>query len=185
MAGTTIDLTFFARPALTVAPELIGCVFGVGETAGIIVETEAYEPDDPASHSFRGQTLRNKAMFGSPGTAYVYRSYGIHWCFNITCLPGSAVLLRALEPTDGLAVMRERRGLEPVRLLCSGPGKLAQALGIGLALDGQPLDQPPFTFRHQPPNGTLVSGPRIGITKAAAEPWRFGLAGSPFLSKRF
>jgi DNA-3-methyladenine glycosylase len=168
-----------------VAPELIGSYFGVGETAGIIVETEAYEPDDPASHSFRGQTLRNKAMFGAPGTAYIYRSYGIHWCFNITCLPGSAVLLRAIEPTEGLSRMRERRGLEALRLLCSGPGKLCQALGIDLTLDGLTLDQPPFTFRHQASPGPLAAGPRVGITKAAEQPWRFGLKGSAFLSKRF
>ncbi|MFC3220286.1 DNA-3-methyladenine glycosylase [Tianweitania populi] len=180
-----LDLSFFARPALLVAPELIGCVFGVGETAGIIVETEAYEPDDPASHSFRGQTLRNKAMFGAPGTAYIYRSYGIHWCFNITCLPGSAVLLRAIEPTEGLHLMRERRGMEAVRLLCSGPGKLCQALGIDITLDGLALDEAPFTFRHHAPTDSLIAGPRIGITKAAEQPWRFGLKGSPFLSKRF
>ncbi len=124
-------------------------------------------------------------MFGSPGTAYIYRSYGIHWCFNITCLPGSAVLLRAIEPTGGLHLMRERRGMDALRLLCSGPGKLCQALGIDITLDGRTLDQPPFTFRHQAPAGSLVAGPRIGITKAAEQPWRFGLKGSAFLSKRF
>ncbi|MBS9721749.1 DNA-3-methyladenine glycosylase [Tianweitania sp. BSSL-BM11] len=182
---TKLVSSFFARPAITVAPDLIGCVFGVGETSGIIVETEAYEPDDPASHSFRGQTARNKAMFGPPGTAYIYRSYGIHWCFNITCLPGSAVLLRAIEPTEGLQLMRQRRGMEAARLLCSGPGKLCQALGIDFALDGSALDQPPFTFRHQTPAGPIIAGPRIGITKAAEQPWRFGLQASPFLSKRF
>ena len=184
-----MEASFFQRPAYIVAPELIGCFFGFGEgddlAGGIIVEAEAYGPDDPASHSFRGPTLRNQAMFGEPGTAYVYRSYGIHWCFNITCLPGSAVLLRALEPTAGLDLMRTRRGVEPERLLCSGPGKLCQALGIDLALNGRAIDQPPFTLRHQTPAGSIVSGPRVGISKAVDQPWRFGLANSRFLSKRF
>lgn len=176
---------FFARPALAVAPELVGCLMAVNGVGGIIVETEAYEPDDPASHSFRGPTLRNKAMFGSPGTAYVYRSYGIHWCFNITCLPGSAVLIRALEPTVGVEIMRERRKLDALRLLCSGPGKLCQALGIDLALDGRPVWELPFTLQVERPALPLLSGPRVGITKAADLPWRFGLRDSPYLSKRF
>jgi DNA-3-methyladenine glycosylase len=180
-----MKLDFFARPAVAVAPDLLGCVLAVGETGGIIVETEAYEPDDPASHSFRGETQRNRAMFGAPGTAYVYRSYGIHCCFNITCLPGSAVLIRALEPTLGLEAMRARRGLESKRLLCSGPGKLCQSLDIDRSLDGTMLDAAPFNLRHYPPSGAVVAGPRIGITKAADHPWRFGIKDSPYLSKRF
>lgn len=185
VALTSPDQAFFARPALSVAPDLIGATLALGETSGIIVETEAYEPDDPASHSFRGETLRNKAMFGLPGTTYVYRSYGIHWCFNITCLPGSAVLLRALEPVSGIALMRERRGLEPLRLLCSGPGKLCQALGIDRSHDRLSVLSEPFvlSLASEPPE--LAVGPRIGITKAADQPWRFGVEGSAFLSRRF
>jgi DNA-3-methyladenine glycosylase len=180
-----VDPAFFARSAVTVAPDLVGCFLGVAGVGGSIVETEAYEPDDPASHSFRGETLRNKAMFGAPGTVYVYRSYGIHWCVNVTCLPGSAVLIRALEPTEGLDVMRDRRGLEDPRLLCAGPGRLCQALGIDGVLDNRPIIAPPFSFKIGEPAGQLAVGPRIGITKAADQPWRFGLADSPFLSKRF
>ena len=177
---------FFDRPSLELARELIGATLLVDGVGGLIVETEAYHPDDPASHSFGGPSARNAAMFGPPGRAYVYRSYGIHWCMNVVAQRGSAVLLRALEPTAGLDRMRERRGLDDPRALCSGPGKLCQALAITRDHDGLPLDGPPFQML--PRNGgppELVAGPRIGITKAADEPWRFGLAGSPFVSRRF
>jgi DNA-3-methyladenine glycosylase len=157
-------------------------VDGVG---GIIVETEAYSPDDPASHSFSGPTARNAAMFGPHGRAYVYRSYGMHWCMNVVGERGSAVLLRALEPTAGLDRMTERRGLTDPRALCSGPGKLCQALGVGREHDGTPLDQPPFELLARTEEPGIVVGPRIGISKAVDQPWRFGLKGSPFVSRRF
>jgi DNA-3-methyladenine glycosylase len=177
--------TFFSRSAVEVARELIGAKLLVAGVGGIIVETEAYQPDDPASHAFRGPTPRNLAMFGPPGHAYIYRSYGIHWCLNFVCLPGSAVLIRALEPSDGLDQMRQRRGLEATRLLCSGPGRLTQALGIDLSLNALPLDRPPFDLTLPVSTAETVSGPRIGITRAMELPWRFGLAGSAFASKRF
>lgn len=179
---------WLARDAVTVARELIGARLLVDGVGGTIIETEAYDAGDPASHSFPGPTARNAAMFGPTGRAYVYRIYGAHWCFNIVCdrtRQGSAVLIRALEPTDGLDRMRGRRGLADPRALCSGPGKLCQALAIDKALDHAPLDQPPFILEPRPPATDLIVGPRIGITKGAETPWRFGLRGSPFLSRRF
>jgi DNA-3-methyladenine glycosylase len=176
--------SFFERPAVSVARDLIGCELKVNGVGGIVVESEAYEPDDPASHSFRGVTPRNRAMFGRPGKAYVYRSYGIHWCLNVVCLPGSAVLIRAIEPRSGLAEMRERRGLENARLLCSGPGRLSQALGIDGSLHELPFTEPPFEFRIAEDIAPIATGTRIGITRAVEKPWRFGLAGSPYLSSR-
>jgi DNA-3-methyladenine glycosylase len=179
---------FFARSVHEVAPELIGAALFVDGVGGRIVEVEAYDQDDPASHGFRGSTPRTASMFGPPGHAYVYRSYGIHWCLNLVCAEAGraeAALVRALEPTDGLEAMRERRGLEAPRTLCSGPGKLCRALGITRALDGLPLDEPPFELLAREADTDLAVGPRIGITRAVEQPWRYGLAGSPFLSRRF
>ncbi len=176
---------FFDRDAVDVARELIGTELLVDGVGGIVVETEAYLRDDQASHSFRGRTQRNAAMFGPPGTAYIYRSYGIHWCLNAVCRSGSAVLFRAIEPVAGLDRMRGRRGVAQLNLLMSGPGRLSQALGIDLACNGLSLLEQPFSFRASATRQPLVIGPRIGITKAAERPWRFGLAGSSFLSRRF
>ena len=175
---------FFDRSSIAVARDLIGGTLAVNGVGGIIVETEAYEPNDPASHSYRGQTPRNAAMFGRAGCAYIYRSYGIHWCFNIVCKPGSAVLLRALEPSLGVDIMRQRRGLEHLRLLCSGPGRLCQALAIDLSLNGKPVDATPMTFAPRAGQLPIATGPRIGISRAIEMPWRFGLAGSSFLSRK-
>jgi DNA-3-methyladenine glycosylase len=170
-----------------VARDLIGTTLMVDGVGGIVAETEAYGPTDPASHSFAGRTTRNGAMFGPVGHVYVYRSYGLHWCLNLVCglAPGSAVLLRALEPRAGLDVMRIRRGLDDPRLLCGGPGRLCQALGVTGALDGRPLDQPPFWLGGRTGPVTVVAGPRIGITRGVDIPWRFGAAGSAFLSRKF
>ena len=179
---------FFARSVHEVAPELIGATLLVDGVGGTIVEVEAYDQDDPASHGFRGRTARTASMFGPPGHAYVYRSYGIHWCLNLVCAEqgrSEAALVRALEPTSGVQAMRARRGLEAERALCSGPGKLCQALGISRALDGLPLDEPPFELLARETEPSLAVGPRIGITRAVEQPWRYGLAGSPFLSRRF
>lgn len=177
--------SFFQRHATNVAQDLIGAEIELGEAAGIIVETEAYTQDDPASHSFRGKTPRNAAMFGEPGTAYIYRSYGLHWCLNIVCKPGSAVLIRALEPTRGIAKMRERRGLDAVRLLAAGPGRMSQALGVDHTLNGIPIYEEPFALNFAEGEVPLICGPRIGISKATERPWRYGLAGSAFLSRSF
>lgn len=173
-----LDPDFFARHPANVARDLIGVELTIGGAAGIIVETEAYAPDDPASHSFRGITPRNAAMFGAPGTAYVYRSYGLHWCLNVVCVPGSAVLLRALEPTRGLDVMRARRAMAD-RLLCAGPGRLAQALGIDADWNGAPL----HSAMHRRSHPDVAAGMRIGISKAVEVEWRFAQAGSAWLSR--
>ena len=180
--------SFFARSVHEVAPELIGASLLVNGIGGRIVEVEAYHHTDPAAHSYGGQTLRNAVMFGPPGFAYVYRSYGIHWCLNFVCEEegsASAVLIRALEPTAGIPAMRRRRGLKDERMLCSGPGKLGQALAITQRENGLPLDRPPFELRARAIEPEVVTGPRIGITKAAEVPWRYGLKGSPFLSRPF
>ena len=188
MAGERLTREFFARSVHEVAPELIGATLLVDGVGGRIVEVEAYDQDDPASHGFRGRTSRTASMFGAPGHAYVYRSYGVHWCLNLVCAEedrAEAALVRALEPTSGLRAMRERRGLEAARALCTGPGKLCQALGITRVLDGLPLDEPPFELLVRKGEPPLAVGRRIGITRAIEQPWRYGLAGSPFLSRRF
>lgn len=182
---TPASRDFFARSALDVAASMIGLELTLDGVGGIIVETEAYLPDDPASHSFRGATARNASMFAGPSTSYVYLIYGMHWCLNAACIPGSAVLIRALEPTQGVARMQVRRGTNDMRKLCSGPGKLAQALGIGRAHDGLPMTEAPFALRQGRPCGPLITGPRIGISQATDLPWRFGEAGSAYLSRRF
>jgi DNA-3-methyladenine glycosylase len=180
--------SFFDRPVLKVAADLIGATLLFRDVGGIIVEAEAYHHTDPAAHSFNGQTARNAVMFGPPGHAYVYRSYGIHWCVNFVCEgegSASAVLIRALEPTQGIPAMQRRRGVKDERLLCSGPGRLCEALGITRAHDGLALDKPPFELRARVEKPDVVAGVRIGITKAADLPWRFGSKGSRYLSKPF
>jgi len=179
---------FFDRSVHEVAPELVGAELYVNGAGGRIVELEAYDHEDPAAHGYRGRTERNASMFGPPGHAYVYRSYGIHWCLNLVCEGegvASAVLIRALEPLAGLDEMRARRGVDAERLLCSGPGRLCQALGVTRAHDGLPLDAPPFELRAREGPVEVVAGARIGITKAAERPWRYGLAGSRFVSRPF
>jgi len=178
---------FWDRHPAEVAADLIGWEVLFHGVGGRIVETEAYHHEDPASHSFSGPTPRNAVMFGPPAHLYVYRSYGIHWCMNFVCwrgAPGGAVLIRALEPTAGLLEMSERRGLSDPRALCSGPGKLCQALAVTRDHNGLPLDRPPFELRRGASAG-VVAGPRIGITKAVEVPWRFGEAGSRFVSRPF
>ena len=183
-----LDKSFFDRSVHAVAPDLIGTTLLFNGVGGIIVEVEAYHHTEPAAHSFRGQTERNAVMFGPPGYIYVYRSYGIHWCVNFVCEAkgsASAVLIRAVEPTEGVAIMRRRRGLTDVRLLCAGPGRVCEALAVTGKHNGLALDQPPFELRARQGDVEVVSGVRIGITKAAELPWRYGLKGSRFLSKPF
>ena len=184
--GPPLKRAFFARSVHEVAPDLIGATLLVNGVGGVIVELEAYHHTDPAAHSFRGPTPRNKVMFGPPGFTYVYRSYGIHWCVNFVCEEegsASAVLIRALQPTHGIAAMRRRRRLQDERSLCSGPGKLTEALGITVAHNGLPLDASPIALHARASKPDIVAGVRIGITKAIELPWRYGLKGSKFLSK--
>jgi DNA-3-methyladenine glycosylase len=169
-----------------VARGLLGWTLHRAGVGGRIVEVEAYAPEDPASHAYRGRTGRNGSMFAEPGTLYVYRSYGIHWCVNIVCEPegtGAAVLLRSLEPTCGLAEMRVRRGLCDDKALCSGPGKLTQALGISGADDGRSVHSPPFALEPSPDPVEFVATRRIGITKAVELPWRYVVCGSRWASR--
>lgn len=182
-----LSLSFFARNAVAVARDLLGAIVTVRGVSGKIVETEAYCRQDPASHSYRGPSLRNAAMFGPAGCAYVYQSYGIHWCLNIVCNCGDAVLLRALEPLNGQDVMALRRGTQKFASLCSGPGKVGQALGIGLQDNSRPFQSDEFCIERgeDQPIGAIQSGPRIGISRATDENWRFGLRGSAFLSRKF
>jgi DNA-3-methyladenine glycosylase len=177
---------FFARSVHEVAPELIGWTLLVGDVGGRIVEVEAYDATDPAAHGFRGRTPRNASMFGPPGHAYVYRSYGLHWCLNLVCEDegsAAAVLIRALEPTHGVEEMRGRRGLDDARLLCAGPGRLCQALAVTREHDGLPLERPPFELLPPAGGAEVVAGPRIGISVAADVPWRYAEAGSRYLSR--
>jgi DNA-3-methyladenine glycosylase len=181
----------FDAPPRDVARRLIGVTLLVDGVGGRIVETEAYDSDEPASHAFKGRTHRNAALFGPPGCAHVHRSHGIHWCLNLVCREdghGAGVLIRALEPTHQLDRMRTRRGLDDARLLCSGPGRVGQALAIDRRFDGLRLDAPPFSLlaqSHDHPQPELIEGPRIGISKAIDLPWRFGEKGSRFLSRPF
>jgi DNA-3-methyladenine glycosylase len=178
----------FSGSSVEVASSLIGATFLVDGVGGRIVETEAYDREDPASHSFPGPNKRNKVMFGPPCRAYIYRSYGIHWCLNFVCSPdghGAGVLIRAIEPIAGLDIMRTRRGLSDPRLLCAGPGRVCQALGITDEHSGIAIDEPPFQLIPPMEQVHVVTGPRIGISKAKDIPWRFGLSGSRFLSRPF
>ncbi len=179
---------FFRRGVIAVARALIGVRLTVGGVGELIVEVEAYDREDPASHAFRGPNALNGSMFGPPGHAYVYRSYGIHWCLNFVCGtgPGAAVLIRALEPTDGIEAMAARRGTAELRKLCAGPGRVCQALAITRAThDGLSLERPPFALSRDDVVRTIVSGPRIELTKGVETPWRFGLKDSPYLSRPF
>lgn len=184
----SLPRSFYDRDVHEVARALIGGTLLVDGVGGTIVELEAYDREDPASHGFRGETPRNRSMFGPPGRAYVYRSYGIHWCLNLVCGEvgrPAAVLVRALEPTHGLEAMRARRGLDDPRLLCSGPGRLCQALGVTREHDGLPLDEPPFEVLLPPAPVEVAAGPRVGITRAVELHWRYGLRGSRHLSRPF
>lgn len=186
--GKALKRAFFARSVREVARDLIGATMLVDGVGGIIVEVEAYHHTEPAAHSYNGPTPRNQIMFGPPGFAYVYRSYGIHWCVNFVCEEegsAAAVLIRALEPTHGLAAMRRRRNAVDVHALCSGPGKLTEALGITIAHNTLPLDRAPIALHARTEDLDVVAGIRIGITKAVELPWRYGVRGSKFLSKPF
>jgi DNA-3-methyladenine glycosylase len=184
-----LDQSFFERSVHSVARDLIGCGVRFRGVGGVIVETESYERDDPACHAYVGLTPRTSVLFGPPARAYVYLSYGIHSCLNFVCEPegtAAAVLIRALEPTWGVEEMRERRGRDDARDLCSGPGKLTEALGIGLEMNGQELTEPPFELRPRAVEWRdveVLTGPRIGISRAADYPWRFCAADSSFLSR--
>jgi DNA-3-methyladenine glycosylase len=169
-----------------VAPDLVGVTLHFAGAGGTIVEVEAYAVGDPAGHGFKGRSPSRESMFGPPGRAYVYRSYGVHWCLNAVCgAEGSpeAVLIRAIEPLTGVDAMVRRRGLDDTRLLCSGPGRLTQALGITGEHDGLPLDRPPFELRARATGVEIVTGPRIGLTVAVDEPWRYVVGGSRYLSR--
>jgi DNA-3-methyladenine glycosylase len=184
--GARLGRDFFARSVHVVAPKLIGTTLLVDGVGGSIVEVEAYHPEDPASHGFRGRTLRNASMFGPPGHAYVYRSYGVHWCLNLVCEEegtAAAVLVRALEPMQGIEQMRVRRRIDDPRLLCSGPGRLCEALAVTREHDGLALDRAPFELRAGAHRVQVRTAPRIGITRAADLPWRYVLAGSRYLSR--
>jgi DNA-3-methyladenine glycosylase len=178
----------FMRSSSEVARRLIGMTLLVDGVGGIIVETEAYDREDPASHTFSGPTPRNAVMFGPPGHAYVYLSYGIHWCLNFVCREaghGAGVLIRALEPTAGISLMIKRRRQQDPRMLCAGPGRLAQALAVTRELNGKCIEMPPFSLVASAQRARVVCGPRIGISKAVDQPWRFGLAGSCYVSHPF
>ena len=186
--STQLRRSFFNRSVHEVAPDLIGATLLVNGVGGLIVEVEAYHHTDPAAHSHRGKTERNAVMFGPAGYAYVYRSYGIHWCIKFVCEgtgSASAVLIRALQPTAGIRTMRRRRQLKDERLLCSGPGRLSEALAITHAYNGLALDRTPFALFAPTQRVEVATGVRIGLTKAADLPWRYGLKGSAFLSKPF
>ncbi len=179
-----MNRAFFARDVVTVARALIGVTMTIDGDGGTIVESEAYDATDPASHSFAGPGVRNAAIFGAAGMAYVYRIYGLHHCLNVTCGDGAAVLIRALAPTAGMEVMRARRATTQAEVvLCAGPGRLCKALGVDLSLNDAPLDRAPFAWRDRTAEPPIAAGPRIGITRASAVPWRFVLAGSPSLSR--
>jgi DNA-3-methyladenine glycosylase len=186
-SAARLDEGFFARSVHEVAPDLIGCELLVDGVGGLVVECEAYARDDPASHSFSGPTRRNASMFGPLAHAYVYRSYGVHWMLNLVCGPqagaGEAALMRALRPTHGLDVMRSRRGIDDERLLCAGPGRLAEALAIGPDLDGTPLLGGRIELRSRAQEVEVVRGLRVGITRAVEQPWRYALAGSVYVSR--
>jgi DNA-3-methyladenine glycosylase len=178
-----MSVEFFRRDAVSVAADLLGVRLILDGVGGIIVETEAYRRDDEASHSYRGMTKANSAMFSGPARAYIYRSYGLHWCLNFVCEEGSAVLIRALQPTDAIEVMAQRRGISHLKRLCAGPGNLCQALSVTGTMNEWPLLAQPFSLQMPAQMPVIVNGPRIGITKAVDQPWRFAVAGSPYLSK--